>query len=125
MVVWHRPAIVGGVLLAIPLPARLGDSLVAAEWRACLSDRAELGGAEDSVEEAVLARPARRMEDVARLGPPKGNIPSDTIGGTAIRSDEKSADVTVQVPIPIEPGRVLDKPQRSTTTWPRGGGVVA
>jgi small-conductance mechanosensitive channel len=77
---------VAGVLIAFSQPLRLGD-------------RVEVDGVEGTVEEIGLTYTFIRAEDGARLVIPNEKLASDTIRNFTIRSSEKVAEITVQVPL--------------------------
>jgi small-conductance mechanosensitive channel len=77
---------VAGILIAFSQPLRLGD-LVAVD------------GTEGVVEEIALTYTFIRTKDGARLVIPNEKLASDTIVNYTIRSPEKVAEVTVQVPL--------------------------
>jgi small-conductance mechanosensitive channel len=77
---------VAGILIAFSQPVRLGD-LVAVD------------GNEGVVEEIALTYTFIRTKDGARLVIPNEKLASDTIVNYTIRSPEKVAEVTVQVPL--------------------------
>jgi small-conductance mechanosensitive channel len=77
---------VAGVLIAFSQPLRLGD-------------RVEVDGVEGTVEEIGLTYTFIRAKDGARLVIPNEKLASDTIRNFTIRSSEKVAEITVQVPL--------------------------
>jgi len=76
---------VAGLMIAFTQPLRLGD------W-------VEVAGVEGAVEEIGLMYTFIRTEDNARLVIPNEKLASDTIRNSTIRSPEKYAEVTVQLP---------------------------
>jgi small-conductance mechanosensitive channel len=77
---------VAGVMIALSQPLRLGD-------------RVEVDGVEGTVEEIGLTYTFIRAADDARLVIPNEKLASDTIRNFTIRSSEKVAEITVQVPL--------------------------
>lgn len=77
---------VAGLLIAFTQPLRLGD-------------RVTVDGVEGVVEEIGLTYTFIRTPDGARLVIPNEKLASDTILNFTIRSPEKVAEVTVQVPL--------------------------
>src|SRR5919197_1973281 len=77
---------VAGLLIAFTQPVRLGDDVVIEETRGV-------------VEEIGLIYTFVRMEDGDRLVIPNEKLASDTIRNSTIRSREKVAEITVQVPL--------------------------
>jgi small conductance mechanosensitive channel len=86
---------VGGLLIAFTQPLRLGD-------------RVEVGGDGGTVEEIGLTYTFIRTDDNARLVIPNAKLASDTIRNSSIRSREKLAEVTVQVPLSTDLDRVVE-----------------
>jgi small-conductance mechanosensitive channel len=86
---------VAGVVIAFTQPVRIGD-------------RVEVAGAIGSVEEIGLTYTLIRLEDRSRLVIPNTRLASDTIRNATIVSREKMAEVTVEVPLTQELGRVVD-----------------
>ena len=86
---------VAGILIAFTQPLRIGD-------------RVEIDGAVGDVEEIGLSYTFIRLEDRSRLVIPNEKLASDTIRNSTIVSREKVAEVTLQVPLSHELGRVLD-----------------
>ena len=85
---------VAGLLIAIAQPLRIGD-------------RVEYAGATGVVEEIGLTYTFIHTPDGARVVIPNEKLASDTIRNSTIRSREQVAEVTVQVPLSIELGRVV------------------
>jgi small-conductance mechanosensitive channel len=77
---------VAGILIAFTQPLRLGDVV-------------EIGGVEGIVEEIGLTYTWIKTDDNDRLAVPNDKLASDTIRNSTIRSPEKLAQVTVQVPL--------------------------
>jgi small conductance mechanosensitive channel len=77
---------VAGLLIAFTQPVRLGD-------------RVEVDGVEGTVEEIGLTYTFIRTVENARLIIPNEKLASDTILNSTIRSREKVAEITVQIPI--------------------------
>jgi small-conductance mechanosensitive channel len=77
---------VAGLLIAFTQPIRLGD-------------RIEIEDTVGTVEEIGLTYSFIRTEDGARLVIPNEKLASDTIRNSTIRSREKVAEVTLQVPL--------------------------
>jgi small-conductance mechanosensitive channel len=86
---------VAGLLIAFTQPVRLGD-------------RVEVDGTEGVVEEIALTYTFIRTQDGARLVIPNEKLASDTIRNFTIRSREKVAQITVQVPLSADLGTVVD-----------------
>jgi small-conductance mechanosensitive channel len=87
---------VAGLLIAISQPVRLGD-------------RVELDGLEGIVEEIGLTYTFIRTPDDARVVIPNEKLASDTIRNSTIRNREKVAEISVQVPLSTDLGRVLER----------------
>jgi small-conductance mechanosensitive channel len=77
---------VAGLLIAFTQPLRLGD-------------RVEVDGTEGTVEEIGLTYTFIRASDNSRLVIPNEKLASDTIRNATIRSREKLAEITVQIPL--------------------------
>src|SRR3954447_657285 len=77
---------VAGILIALSQPLRLGDDV-------------EIGGARGIVEEIGLTYTFIRADDDTRLVIPNEKLASDTIRNLTIRSTEKAAEITVQIPL--------------------------
>jgi small-conductance mechanosensitive channel len=92
---------VAGILIAFTQPVRLGDDV-------------EIEGTRGVVEEIGLIYTFVRTENDDRLVIPNEKLASDTIRNSTIRSREKVAEVTVQVPLTSDLGAVLDRLQRVT-----------
>jgi small-conductance mechanosensitive channel len=92
---------VAGLLIAFTQPLRLGDEV-------------EIDGARGVVEEIGLIYTFVRLEDDDRLVIPNETLASDTIRNSTIRSREKVAEVTVQVPLSSDLGAVVDRLSRLT-----------
>ena len=93
---------VAGLLIAFTQPLRLGDQVV-------IEDTPGV------VEEIGLIYTFVRTDDDDRLVIPNEKLASDTIRNSTIRSREKVAEITLQVPLGKDLGAVVD----------RLGGVVA
>jgi small conductance mechanosensitive channel len=87
--------LVAGVLIAFSQPLRLGDTVV-------------VDGVEGIVEEIGLTYTFIRTGDEARLVIPNEKLASDTIRNLTIRSSEKVAEITVQVPLQQDLDPLLD-----------------
>ncbi len=83
-----------GVLIAFTQPLRLGDLV-------------EIDGVRGTVEEIGLTYTFIRLGDGARLVIPNEKLASDTIRNSTIRSREKLAQITVQVPLDSDLGAVV------------------
>src|ERR687887_789738 len=92
---------VAGLLIAFTQPLRLGDDVVIEDTRGV-------------VEEIGLIYTFVRMEDGDRLVIPNEKLASDTIRNSTIRSREKVAEITVQVPLSRDVGAVVDRLRRAT-----------
>jgi small conductance mechanosensitive channel len=92
---------VAGILIAFTQPVRLGDDV-------------EIEGTRGVVEEIGLIYTFVRTENDDRLVIPNEKLASDTICNSTIRSREKVAEVTVQVPLTSDLGAVLDRLQQAT-----------
>jgi small-conductance mechanosensitive channel len=86
---------VAGLLIAFTQPVRLGDDVV-------------IEDTEGIVEEIGLIYTFVRTENGDRLVIPNEKLASDTIRNSTIRSREKVAEITVQVPLGRDVGAVLD-----------------
>ncbi len=86
---------IAGLLIAFTQPVRLGDCV-------------EIGGDEGIVEEIGLTYTFIRTPDDARIVIPNEKLASDTIRNSTIRSREKVAEITVQVPLSAHLGRVVE-----------------
>ncbi len=87
---------VAGLLIALSQPLRLGDRVVVAD-------------AEGVVEEIGLTYTFIRTQDEARVVIPNEKLASDTIRNSTIRSREKVAQITVQVPLSVDLGAVVER----------------
>jgi small-conductance mechanosensitive channel len=92
---------VAGLLIAFTQPLRLGDEVV-------------IDGMRGVVEEIGLIYTFVRTDDDDRLVIPNETLASDTILNSTIRSREKVAEVTVQVPLSTDLGAVVDRLRRTT-----------
>src|SRR5919199_1174987 len=87
---------VAGLLIAFTQPLRLGDEV-------------EIEGTRGVVEEIGLIYTFVRTDNDDRLVIPNEKLASDTIRNATIRSREKVAEVTVQVPLKSDLGAVVDR----------------
>jgi small-conductance mechanosensitive channel len=87
---------VAGVLIAFTQPLRLGDEV-------------EIEGGSGVVEEIGLIYTFVRMDNDDRLVVPNEKLASDTIRNSTIRSREKVAEVTLQVPLSTDLAAVVDR----------------
>jgi small-conductance mechanosensitive channel len=87
---------VAGLLIAFSQPVRLGDDVV-------------VEGTPGVVEEIGLTYTFVRTENGDRLVIPNEKLASDTIRNSTIRSREKVAEITVQVPLDRDVGAVVDR----------------
>src|SRR5881409_2483050 len=87
---------VAGLLIAFTQPLRLGDDVVVEET-------------EGVVEEIGLIYTFVRTENGDRLVIPNEKLASDTIRNSTIRSREKVAEITLQVPLGRDVGAVVDR----------------
>ena len=92
---------VAGVLIAFTQPLRLGDTVTVEDT-------------EGVVEEIGLIYTFVRVANGDRLVIPNEKLASDTIRNSTIRSREKVAEITVQVPLSADLGAVVDR-LRTTT----------
>jgi small-conductance mechanosensitive channel len=92
---------VAGLLIAFTQPLRLGDEV-------------EIEGTRGVVEEIGLIYTFVRTDNDDRLVIPNEKLASDTIRNSTIRSREKVAEVTVQVPLSSDLGAVLDRLEKAT-----------
>ncbi|MGZ8693891.1 MAG: mechanosensitive ion channel family protein [Gaiellaceae bacterium] len=102
---------ISGLLIAFSQPLRLGD-------------RVTVGGEEGVVEEIGLTYTFIRTRDQARLVIPNSKLASDTIRNATIVSREKLAQITVQVPLDKDLGRVVDLLREETAGDPRADVLV-
>jgi small-conductance mechanosensitive channel len=86
---------VAGLLIAFTQPLRLGDVVV-------------IEDVEGVVEEIGLIYTFVRTENGDRLVIPNEKLASDTIRNSTIRSREKVAEISVQVPVSQDVGAVVD-----------------
>jgi small-conductance mechanosensitive channel len=93
---------VAGVLIAFSQPLRLGDRVV-------------IDGVEGTVEEIGLTYTFIRAGDNSRLVIPNEKLASDTIRNLTIRSTEKVAEITVQVPLQQDLDALLDALREETS----------
>src|SRR6059036_953025 len=87
---------VAGLLIAFTQPVRLGDEVVVEET-------------EGVVEEIGLIYTFVRVRNGDRLVIPNEKLASDTIRNATIRSREKVAEITVQVPLDRDVGAIVDR----------------
>jgi small conductance mechanosensitive channel len=87
---------VAGLLIAFTQPVRLGDEVV-------------VEGTEGTVEEIGLIYTFVRTENGDRLVIPNEKLASDTIRNSTIRSREKVAEISLQVPLGKDLGAVVDR----------------
>src|SRR6266567_6600277 len=92
---------VAGLLIAFTQPVRLGDDVI-------------IENTEGTVEEIGLIYTFVRTENGDRLVIPNEKLASDTIRNSTIRSREKVAEITVQVPLTTDLGAVVDRLRRET-----------
>jgi small conductance mechanosensitive channel len=86
---------VAGLLIAFTQPLRLGD-------------RVEIGGNAGIVEEIGLTYTFIRADDDTRLVIPNEKLASDTIRNSTIRARHALAEVSIQVPLERDLGRVVE-----------------
>jgi small-conductance mechanosensitive channel len=87
---------VAGLLIAFTQPLRLGDDVV-------------VESIEGTVEEIGLIYTFVRTENGDRLVIPNEKLASDTIRNSTIRSREKVAEITLQVPLGQDLGAIVDR----------------
>jgi small-conductance mechanosensitive channel len=87
---------VAGLLIAFTQPLRLGDSVA-------------VDSTEGVVEEIGLIYTFVRIENGDRLVIPNETLVSDTIRNSTIRSREKVAEISLQVPLGRDLGAVVDR----------------
>jgi small-conductance mechanosensitive channel len=87
---------VAGLLIAFNQPLRLGDNVV-------------IDNTEGTVEEIGLIYTFVRTENGDRLVIPNEKLASDTILNSTIRSREKVAEISLQVPLGQDLGAVVDR----------------
>src|SRR5213594_4093174 len=87
---------VAGLLIAFTQPVRLGDVVV-------------VEGTRGVVEEIGLTYTFVRAENGDRLVIPNEKLASDTIRNSTIRSREKVAEISLQVPLGQDLGAVMDR----------------
>src|SRR4029453_221645 len=92
---------VAGLLIAFTQPLRLGDVVI-------------VEATEGVVEEIGLIYTFVRTENGDRLVIPNEKLASDTIRNATIRSREKVAEISVQVPLSQDVGAVVDRLQGLT-----------
>src|SRR3954451_23869646 len=89
---------VAGLLIAFTQPVRLGDDVV-------------IEGTSGVVEEIGLIYTFVRTENGDRLVIPNEKLASDTIRNSTIRSREKVAEISLQVPLGKDLGALVDRLQ--------------
>src|SRR5919198_2958537 len=87
---------VAGLLIAFTQPVRLGDEVLVEDARGV-------------VEEIGLIYTFVRIEDGDRLVIPNEKLASDTIRNSTIRSREKVAEISLQVPLGKDVGAVMEQ----------------
>src|SRR5437762_4411194 len=87
---------VAGLLIAFTQPVRLGDDVVVEDT-------------EGTVEEIGLIYTFVRTENGDRLVIPNEKLASDTIRNSTIRSREKVAEISIQVPLGRDIGAIADR----------------
>jgi small-conductance mechanosensitive channel len=87
---------VAGLLIAFTQPVRLGDDVV-------------IESIEGTVEEIGLIYTFVRTEDGDRLVIPNEKLASDTIRNSTIRSREKVAEISLQVPLGKDLAAIVDR----------------
>src|SRR5919206_851045 len=92
---------VAGLLIAFTQPLRLGDTVTVEDT-------------EGVVEEIGVIYTFVRLDNGDRLVIPNEKLASDTIRNSTIRSREKVAHITVQVPLSSDLGAVVDRLRRET-----------
>ena len=92
---------VAGLLIAFTQPVRLGDEVT-------------IENTEGVVEEIGLIYTFVRVENGDRLVIPNEKLASDTIRNATIRSREKVAEITVQVPLSSDLDAVVDRLRTAT-----------
>jgi small-conductance mechanosensitive channel len=92
---------VAGLLIAFTQPLRLGDEVTVED-------------AQGVVEEIGLIYTFVRIENGDRLVIPNEKLASDTIRNATIRSREKVAEITLQLPLSSDLGAVVDRLRRAT-----------
>jgi small-conductance mechanosensitive channel len=92
---------VAGLLIAFTQPVRLGDTVT-------------IESTEGVVEEIGLIYTFVRVENGDRLVIPNEKLASDTIRNATIRSREKVAEITVQVPLSNDLTAVVDRLRNAT-----------
>src|SRR5213078_4532240 len=87
---------VAGLLIAFTQPVRLGDDVTVEDIQGV-------------VEEIGLIYTFLRLPDGDRLVIPNEKLASDTIRNSTIRSREKVAEITLQIPLGQDVGAVVDR----------------
>jgi small-conductance mechanosensitive channel len=93
---------IAGILIAFSQPLRLGDNVI-------------VDDVEGVVEEIGLTYTFIRTEEHDRFVIPNEKLASDTIRNLTIRSTEKVAEITVQIPLEQDLDRALDALRNETT----------
>src|SRR6266571_4256224 len=92
---------VAGLLIAFTQPVRLGDEVTVEDGQGV-------------VEEIGLIYTFVRTENGDRLVIPNEKLASDTIRNSTIRSREKVAEITLQLPLTSDLGAVVDRLRQAT-----------
>src|SRR5438552_10763414 len=92
---------VAGLLIAFTQPLRLGDEVTVED-------------SQGVVEEIGLIYTFVRTENGDRLVIPNEKLASDTIRNSTIRSREKVAEITVQLPLTADLGALMDRLRQAT-----------
>ncbi len=92
---------VAGLLIAFTQPLRLGDDVTVEDTQGV-------------VEEIGLIYTFVRTENGDRLVIPNEKLASDTIRNSTIRSREKVAEITLQLPLTSDLGAVVDRLREAT-----------
>jgi small conductance mechanosensitive channel len=95
---------VAGILIAFTQPLRIGDVV-------------EVDGQEGTVEEIDLTYTFIRQPDGTRFVIPNEKLASDTIRNATIRSPEKVAEITLQVPLTNDLEAVVASLQRDVESY--------
>jgi small-conductance mechanosensitive channel len=98
---------VAGLMIAFTQPVRLGD-------------RVEVDNVKGTVEEIGSTYTFIRTDDNARLVIPNEKLASDTIRNSTIRSREKLAEITVQIPIESDLRAAVDLLRAEADTMREG-----
>ena len=103
---------VAGLLIAMTQPLRLGDEV-------------EVDGTRGVVEEIGLTYTFIRLDDDSRLVIPNEKLASDSILNSTIRSREKVAQITLQVPLGADLGAVLARLRSAVAQEPGAEAYVS